>query len=259
MMPPDLERAKRAALILIDQFGITEPEEINLESITWDLGIDIHECSLANSEAQLIRKGKLGVIRIRHGQSEAPRGRFSIGHELGHWVLHPNENQYWICTEDQIHLYQGSAMEVEANVFASELLMPTPIFRPLCRRGTVGFNLADHLAAKFRTSLQATVLRMVDETDEAAIAVLSDGNNVCWSKRNQRKLPDFAFHLEKGRSLHDDTLAWNATLDGDSAGYVDARVWFPKLKEAYRYKVYEDVRYLDAYELTLSLIIVQEE
>ena len=31
------------------------------------------------------------------------------------------------------------------------------------------------------------------------------------------------------------------------------------LKDAHRYRVYEDVRYIEAYELTISLIVVQEE
>ncbi len=253
------DQARRAALNVIDRFGIESAEEVHLESITWAMDVDVREGNLKNSEAQLLRKGSAGIIRIRKGESATPRGRFSIGHELGHWVLHPNENQFWICTEDQIHRYQGSTMEVQANVFASELLMPTPIFGPLCRNGSMDFKLADYLAAEFRTSLQATTLRMIDETDEPAIAILTDGDRVCWSKRNQCKLPDFEFHIEKGRELHEETHAWSATLDGDASDWVDARAWFPSLRDSHRYRVFEDVRYIEAYELTLSLIVVHEE
>ncbi|MGV3615754.1 MAG: ImmA/IrrE family metallo-endopeptidase [Fimbriimonas sp.] len=258
-MSADSARAKRAALRLIDYFGITNSKDIDLELMAWHLGIDIRECRLKKSEAQLIRKGKVGLIRVRYGEATTPRGRFSIAHELGHWEMHPDGNQFWICTADQIHRYQGSAMEVEANAFASELLMPTPLFQPLCRQGTFGFRLADRLSSQFGTSLQATALRMVDETQEPAIVVLSDGERVCWSKRNQRKLPDFDFHIEKGRDLHCDTRAWSASLDGDSSGSVPARAWFPALKDARHYSVHEDVRYIEAYELALSLIVVHED
>ncbi|HQU19461.1 MAG TPA: ImmA/IrrE family metallo-endopeptidase [Fimbriimonadaceae bacterium] len=227
--------------------------------MAWHFGIDIREASLKNSEAQLIRKGNVGVIRIRHGEKDTPRGRFSIGHEIGHWKLHPDQNQYWICTAEQIHQYKGNWMEVEANAFSSELLMPTPVFRPFCQKGTFGFVLADRLSSLFGTSLQATALRMIDETPEPAIVVLSDGDKVCWSKRNQRKLPDFAFHIPRDMDLHDESLAWSASIDGDQSGTVDAKVWFPNLPDAWRYTVYEDARNIEAYGLALSLIVVHEE
>ena len=220
---PNTEGAKRAALSLIDYFGITKADQIDLESIAWGLGIDLRESDLKKSEAQLIRKGSVGVIRLRPGQNHTPRGRFSIGHEIGHWQLHPNENQYWICTEEQIHQYQGNWMEIEANAFSSEFLMPTPVFRPRCQRGDFGFELADQLAAEFGTSLQATTLRMVEETPEPAVVVLSDGDNVRWSRRNTRKLPDYVFHIPRGTALHQDSLAWNAIADGDKARAGECR------------------------------------
>jgi len=255
----DTDWAKRTALKLLDRYGITDPEDIDLESIAWDLGIDIRESDLKSSEAQLIRKGKTGLIRIRRGESDTPRGRFSIAHELGHWELHPHGNQYWVCTVDQIHRYRGNSMEIEANAYSAELLMPTPMFRPLCKKGTFGLALTDHLANKFGTSLQATALRMVEETDEPAIVVLSDGESVCWSKRNQKKLPDFEFHIAKGSELDSETRAWAAAVDGDSSGLVDAKAWFPHLKDHYYYSVHEDVRYFDEYDLALSLIVVHQD
>lgn len=258
-MEPDVDGAKRAALKLIDHYGITDPREIDLESIAWGLGIDIQESNLRNSEAQLIRKGGVGLIRVRHGEKDTPRGRFSIGHEVGHWSLHPNQGQYWICTAEQIHRYKGSSMEVEANAFSAELLMPTPLFKPVCDKGSAGFFLVDRLAQMFGTSVQAAALRMVDESSEPVAVVLSDGESVCWSKRNQRKLGEFAFHIPKGRPLDSDTRAWNASLDGDSSGQVEASAWFPDLKNSHRYVVHEDVRYVESYGVTLSILIVHEE
>ena len=260
MANPDADRARRAALRVIDHFGITKPNEIDLESIAWGLGVEITEATLKNCEAELIRKGKVGVIRVRRGEANLPRRRYSIGHELGHWELHPDKNQYWISTADQIHRYKGSSMEIEANIFASELLMPTPLFRPYCRRGTFGFPLADRLAALFQTSLQATALRMVDETDEPAVVVLSDGEQVCWSKRNQKKLPAFEYKIPRGMPLHHETMAWGASIDGDSgATEVPSYAWFPGLRDGHRHCIYEEVRYLETYDLALSLLVVHEE
>jgi len=259
MTEPDVEHARRAALSVIDYYGIDKAAEIDLESIAWGLGIDIREARLKNSEAQLIRKRVAGIIRIRPGEQHTARGRFSIAHEIGHWRLHPEQNQYWICTADQIHRYKGNAMEIEANAFSAELLMPTPLFRPHVHKGTFGFTLADHLAKTFSTSLQATTLRMVDETKEPAVVVLSDSDQVCWSKRNRSLLPGFEFHIPRGQRLHPDSKAWGASLDGDGSDESDATRWFPSIKDPYHFAVYEETRYLEAYDLALSLLVVHEE
>lgn len=258
MKEPDLKCARESALRCIKRFGISEPKEIDLESIAWAMGIEVRESTLRSAEAQLLRMGKHGIIRLRSGMSDQPRGRFSIGHELGHWSLHGMASQYWICSPENIHQYAGGRLEVEANAFASELLMPTPLFRPICRGRSTDFSLADELASKFRTSLQATVLRMIDESDEAAVAVLTDGKRVCWAKRNTRRLPEFEFHIKRDAMLQANTLAWNAILDGDATDYVDPTAWFPSLSDSERYSVQEDVRFIEDYDLTLSILVVQE-
>ena len=56
--------------------------------------------------------------------TEVGRRRFGIGHELGHWELHLDLSQGWLCSSHNIHAYRGSAAEIEANVFAAALLMP---------------------------------------------------------------------------------------------------------------------------------------
>ena len=71
------------------------------------------------------------MIRTKRGIREEGRKRFAIAHELGHWFLHENESQFFVCTAEQMREYKGSPTEVEANIFASELLMPTFLFRPL--------------------------------------------------------------------------------------------------------------------------------
>src|SRR4051794_30284075 len=103
----DIDGARRAAVKLIDYYGITDPKDIDLEAMAWGLGVDVKEATLHSSEAQLIRQGRVGVIRVRRGETNLARRRFSIAHELGHWILHPSENQYWISTAEQIHLYAG--------------------------------------------------------------------------------------------------------------------------------------------------------
>src|SRR3954447_10763638 len=58
-----------------------------------------------------------------------PRRRFTIGHELGHWVMHRTGQQSLFCrrttvVEDTSREIASVDIEEEASVFAASLLMP---------------------------------------------------------------------------------------------------------------------------------------
>ena len=89
-----------------------------------------------------------------------PRRRFTIGHELGHWVMHRTGQQALFCrrtTVDEAGERPERDIEEEASVFAAALLMPQWRFvREHARlRGEV-----EALAAAFGTSLAATERRV---------------------------------------------------------------------------------------------------
>ena len=90
---------------------------------SWDLG----DCSgLLVPAARLI---VLNAAERAGGRNEPPlrRARFTLAHELGHWICHAHERpdaQPVYCR--QVHVAEPSdrVLEREANVFAAELLMP---------------------------------------------------------------------------------------------------------------------------------------
>jgi hypothetical protein len=64
------------------------------------------------------------------------RRRFTICHELGHWVLHRRGQQSLFCRHGSIEEAERAdtrpplpVTEEEANVFAAALLMPAPLIR----------------------------------------------------------------------------------------------------------------------------------
>lgn len=67
-----------------------------------------------------------------------PRRRFTIGHELGHWVMHRSDERSLFCRSTTVQPdeqpEQGAAIEIpdiekEASVFAAALLMPAHLIR----------------------------------------------------------------------------------------------------------------------------------
>jgi hypothetical protein len=60
-----------------------------------------------------------------------PRRRFTIGHELGHWVMHRTGQQALFCRRtsvDEKAIPPGRDIEEEASAFAAALLMPQWLF-----------------------------------------------------------------------------------------------------------------------------------
>lgn len=63
------------------------------------------------------------------------RQRFTVAHELGHWILHrkafeQNPDAYPVLPRFQA-VERSNAFEQEANAFASEILVPKYLLEPV--------------------------------------------------------------------------------------------------------------------------------
>lgn len=89
-----------------------------------------------------------------------PRRRFTIGHELGHWVMHRSGQQPLFCRRtsvDEKAVPPARDIEEEASAFAAALLMPQWLFvreHARCRGDLV------ELGRLFATSETATQRRV---------------------------------------------------------------------------------------------------
>ena len=89
-----------------------------------------------------------------------PRRRFTIGHELGHWVMHRTGQQALFCrrtTVDEAGARPVRDIEEEASAFAAALLMPQWLF--VREHARAGGDIAA-LCAAFGTSIAATERRI---------------------------------------------------------------------------------------------------
>ena len=95
-----------------------------MESIAEDLlGLEVEQMELDVS-GMLFPTERLIVV---NGGEPETRRRFTIAHELGHWVcqcLEGHTAPLYCRAEDVEGRPEAKALEREANVFAAELLMP---------------------------------------------------------------------------------------------------------------------------------------
>ena len=104
-----------------------------------------------------------GEIWVSAGEARLwpPRRRFTIGHELGHWVMHRSGQQALFCRRtsvDERAVVPARDIEEEASAFSAALLMPQWLFVREHARcdGDVG-----ELGRTFGTSAAATGRRVV--------------------------------------------------------------------------------------------------
>src|SRR5690606_13578869 len=115
---------------------------IQVSSICDALGIRIELLWLrGDALGALVGDGRhwMIIVNQRTNRSESRR-RFTIAHELGHYMLHRELSHHFLCSPRD-----RSRMEREANYFAAELLMPSSEIRLLHLRGIGPQGMADAL------------------------------------------------------------------------------------------------------------------
>jgi hypothetical protein len=135
---------------------------VPVESIAEDwLGLRIEEADLGDCSGILIPSERL----IRVNASEAMSGerptrriRFTIAHELGHWICHARgmDDAPTYCRSQDLAQDANRALEREANVFGAELLMP----EAAVRAAWVAFPDIADVAERFAVSALAAQWRL---------------------------------------------------------------------------------------------------
>lgn len=108
---------------------------VPVESIAQDLlGLRVeqsHELGeLSGMLLPAMRSILLNASEATHGETPIRRHRFTIAHELGHWICHVvdapagAEPAPSYCRAADLAQDADRALEREANIFAAELLMP---------------------------------------------------------------------------------------------------------------------------------------
>ena len=162
------DKARKAARRLLMQYGVKGPP-VPVERIAKSLGVRLEYAPLDDELSGLahIRDG-VAIIAINTLHA-ANRQRFTLAHELAHIQLHHDE------LERVVHVDRGSLrrdalaaagvdpIEIEANAFAAELLMPKALLESALQGRSV--DLEDDsavlvLTKRFRVSDAAMRYRL---------------------------------------------------------------------------------------------------
>jgi hypothetical protein len=136
---------------------------VPVESIAEDLlGLRIEERDLGECSGMLIPSERLIVVNASEatsGDTPTRRHRFTIAHELGHWICHAHaaeEAAPAYCRSRDLSQDADRDLEREANVFGAELLMP----EAAVREAWAAFPDTAEVAVRFDVSALAAQWRL---------------------------------------------------------------------------------------------------
>ena len=207
--------AKKAADYILERYAIEEPEHIVLEAISKDLGAEVVEGKLQGSIARLVRNEDRGLIRVSSSVTNPGRRRFSVAHELGHFVLKHSSSGWLSCAEAEMNDFGGasSRFETQANIFASELLLPEKLVSRRCEVSPVDFGPIKRIADEFQTSITATAIRFVAFSPEVCAVLFSQEGRIKWSRKSE----DFGGFI---RGWGEELDPWSLAIDYFKKGGV---------------------------------------
>lgn len=171
----NVKEIQNRAYELLTKFDVAS-YPIPIEDLARGLGILVHyEPFDGDLSGILLRDEDRTIIGI-NSRHAGVRQRFTVAHELGHFLLHAGnkvhvDREFRVNFRDATHTTGSASEEMEANRFAAALLMPESLMREAFRRKTSnGFDplgdddesdeVIQKLAREFKVSNQALLIRL---------------------------------------------------------------------------------------------------
>ncbi len=188
--PANEAGARQRALEVLEECGVDQapvvPEQI-AAAFPLPLPIETSSKFPPSAYGALFKFGNdFRIVLASTCPTEGHR-RFTLAHELGHFhldghldVLFDRGVNVHMSNDDHFRGLRRPWFEIEADAFASELLMPGPHAARIVAGGGGGLTIVEAIADTFQTSLSAAAIRYAALTDDAAIVVVTYDATIEW-------------------------------------------------------------------------------
>jgi len=220
----DVQRAEAAARRAFGELGLQHPTEASIDAIAYELGALVRDLPMSGAVGRLARYKDRAIISVSTSVTFEARRRWTVAHELGHLRLHRDQNQLQLVTDVSIEDFYDQGVEREANVFASEFLMPSLLWSKHVDVAKPDLDIVKKLAADYRVSLQAAAIRFVQLCPERCALVYSANSRIQWFAL----CPGFGHWIDRNSPLDPYSLAYDYFRDGRTPGRretVSASAW----------------------------------
>lgn len=177
-----MNAVQQLAELLVERLSPNAVPDLN--SIARQIGLRIREVEADGFDGTLVRakEAAKGIIAVNSAIREFTRKRFTIGHEIGHYLIPHHRNLQNVCRSQDIERWHSgvASAEQEANQFSAELLLPRKLVGPLLGLRNPSLRTISEVAREFSTSLSATIYRYLDLTELACCMVWSESGRAKW-------------------------------------------------------------------------------
>jgi hypothetical protein len=139
----------------------TSKAPVNIVGLAHALGVTVRQSHLGLNSGEisrdLVRGGFSGYCIVVNAAHSKVRKRFTVAHELGHFLRHRNRISNKLVDDTMYRSTLGTTKEAEANQLAGDLLMPRRLIAEL---RLAGIKTVEELALRFEVSLEAMKNRM---------------------------------------------------------------------------------------------------
>lgn len=247
--------AAQLASFVLDAFKVESKPDLAL--LCREFGLRVKEVDSTGFDGALVCSvgSQKGIIALRRSIREASRKRFTVAHEIGHFVIPYHRRLKNVCESMVVERFgkELGQPEIEANEFAAELLLPNRVVRSrfnLKEPNLVGIGEVAH---EFETSLTATTYRYLDLTDLPCAMVWSEANKALWYHTSDA----FPFYLPYSELPMSGSIAGRlfARVSVESGPHtVPAELWLDgRDAESVQIMVEDSVR-LPSYNAVLSFL-----
>lgn len=231
--------------------GIEDPEEIWIEAIAEACDATVVYEAIEGAEARIIGFNDRAIITVNNN-SVLERKRFSVAHELGHWMRDRGKTSFSCTATTFAGEWSHDNPERRANRYAAELLLPDFMFVPRAKGLEITFPSVRSLAKIFKTSSVATAIRLVELGSFPAMIVCSEPGHRKWFIRGP-DVPEVIWPRdEPGRdTVAHDLLRRVQQKEGSVDIYADQ--WINH-RDSRKYSLQEDSILLGRTQLVLTLL-----
>lgn len=222
------------------KFQLTGP--VDPFQIAVDLEVQVFEEKL-DADGYLLKGNNQARIILNAGNPYESRKRFTLAHELGHYVMPHHDQEMFRCLSEDIQSFKSNKeLEYEANVFASELLLPTNEVYSLLTRPP-DLDLVKSIAEQYETSLLATAVKVAEVSSERVAVVLSSDGRVRWFAKSHswpywirigplhQNCYAYDYYVSKELPMHPQSVLASAWCDGahPNQEVLEESIAFPRL------------------------------
>jgi Zn-dependent peptidase ImmA (M78 family) len=234
---------------------------VDLVDVTRALGLEIHYCDSSGFDGALVcsKQNRVGTVLVKRSIRELGRRKFTIAHEIGHYVLPHHGSSESVCSSREVESWDRglSEQEIEANVFAGELLIPERLIDPAIKRERPSMSIIREISTKFETSLTAAAYRAMYLTPFRSAIVWSTNGVVRWFKASQ----EFEAFVSAKESVAEGTYAFDSFRGKpmpDTLKPVKSELWLAPSSRGNPDYILEHSIAVPTYNSVLTLLCIED-